>query len=319
MNHSAFGRRKIVLSNIKFNPYDPHPYKYRGEIITGRTAGQLNYSKNENIIRNKTDHGANAVEILKTSTIKKFRVLMKEFRIQKKQRKFLGSFSNFIVQIKTSKKTPFTLKQYYIAINQYPKYVLRGIFDRLHQLFIGNRSFHKQLRDLYINQASHVHLNRAVEDKIYDYDRNINNHLLQITQSCIILMNFMRECKPALMSINYEAYFNTAKHILKLCTSYIKVKNAFINSLKLSITNRNLKFTAFEKFPKTGGLLLVIQNIDRRSFNNRMYKEFVAHENVSLNVKRKVPITGDVSHKYRYTNFSKILNGRPTKYKQRPV
>lgn len=36
MNHSAIGRRKIVLSNIKFNPYDPHPYKHyknRGENI----------------------------------------------------------------------------------------------------------------------------------------------------------------------------------------------------------------------------------------------------------------------------------------------
>jgi hypothetical protein len=259
----------------------------------------------KNVIRNKANHGADAVEMLQFATVKKFRALVKEFTAQRKQRTFTGSFANYIAHIKSSKKTPFTLKQNYIAINQFPKYVLRGVFDRLHQLFIGNQSFHRQLAYRYSTHGRDAHLSKKIKDDLYKPDRDINNHLLQITQSCVILMRFMRECRAALLSINYEAYFKTAKHVLKLCMAYIKVKNAFINSLNLSTTVRNLKFTVFEQFPLTGGLVAVIKNTDRQTFNDIEYKKFVARQNVTLNVKKQVKPLGNVSHRYRHTNFSK--------------
>jgi hypothetical protein len=274
-----------------------------------RQKGPLKHVVQTTVIRNKANHGADAVEMLQFATTKKFRTFVKYFKMQSRQK----TFANYMAQIKTSSKTLPTLRQDYTAINQFPKYVLRGVFDRLHQLFIGNQSFHKRLADLYSKHGRNTHLPKKTKDDMYQFDYRTNTHLQQITQSCIILMRFIRECRTALLSINYEAYFKTAKHILKLCMAYIKVKNAFINSLNFNMTVRHLKFTVFEQFPLTGGLLAVIQNTDRRAFNDIEYKKFVANQNVSLNVKQKVTKQGDVSHKYRYTNFSKRLNGRPGK------
>lgn len=119
-------------------------------------------------------------------------------------------------------------------------------------------------------------------------------------------MRFIRICKSALAEIDYTVYFKTAKHILKLCKSYIKIKNAFFNSLKSGKNIRNPKFFAFASFPRKGGLLSLIQSINL-SRGNGMYKIFVAHENMTLNVKEKQKIPKNVSHRYKYTNFSKIL------------
>jgi hypothetical protein len=306
---SSQTRRDAVLRNIKFRPYNPHAYKKNPERT--RTAGNLSYRQGfvmPPIIKNKANHGANSVDMVYTTTIKKFESMLLDFKMWKKMnKKSPGSFAEYIKNVKSGSRL-FIMKQNYISLNKFPKYVLRGVMDRIHQLFIGSFSFHIQAVEIY-QKNNCANMIRIPDNIISNLDRiniKIDNHLLQITQPCVILMRFIRICKSALAEIDYTVYFKTAKHILKLCKSYIKTKNAFLSALKSGKNIRNPKFYAFASFPRKGGLLSLIQSVNL-PHGNGMYKMFIAHENITLNVKEKQKLPKNVSHRYKYTNFSKIL------------
>jgi hypothetical protein len=253
---------KSVLHNLGYKKTKPHPYYVQNRQYV-RTATSSN-------ARNKVNHGATPVSVAMKAIDVEYNQLMWGYE---KHRKTYYNITPKQYILKMTGHSGQIFVRY--RLNSFIKYAMRGVFDRLCELFIGMKSFHKKL---YV-----ARIKNETRTKIKDINRQIDNHVLQITQPCIFIRGSIRKYHE-FISLPYQKYDGIAKTILEQMKRYMQ-RRYELDIIRGPIdTPQKIKIlTSFRTYPYTGTKLSDIITSAYKSRNsNEKYEKRIGKSNTHV-------------------------------------